>query len=80
MFGRGEVTENNELSALVEDHGPAYRVGKASAGIARDVDVAGPLTLVVGGLASVNFIPAALEAEYGKLPVGAMAFVRVKLD
>jgi hypothetical protein len=80
LFGRGEVTENNELSEVVDDHGPAYRVGKASLGLARDVDVAGPLTLVVGGLASVNFIPDALKADYGRTPVGAMAFVRVKLD
>jgi hypothetical protein len=80
LFGRGEVTENNELSEAVDDHGPAYRVGKASFGIARDVDVAGPLTMVVGGLASVNFIPDALKADYGRTPVGAMAFVRLKLD
>ncbi len=85
LFGRGEVTENNELVELEEDghdgHGEAFRVGKASLGVARDFNLAGPLALTIGALGSVNFIPAGLKAEYGKrLPLGAMGFVRVKLD
>jgi hypothetical protein len=80
LFGRGEVTENNELSQLV-DHGPAYRVGKASLGVARDFDLRGPLGLTIGALGSVNFIPGGLSAEYGgKHPLGGMAFVRLRLD
>ena len=80
LFGRGEVTENNELSEEVGHHGPAYRVGKASLGLARDVKIAGPLDVVIGGLASVNFVPEPLEADYGERPMGAMGFVRLKLD
>ncbi len=80
LFGRGEMTENNELVPHA-DHGPAYRVGKASLGIARDIDLAGPVGLTVGVLGSVNFIPYPLAEAYGsKHPLGAMGFVRIKLD
>ena len=80
LFGRAEMTENNELLPDV-DHGPAYRVGKASLGIARDVELAGPLKLVIGGLASVNFLPSALADDYGgRHPLGARGFVRLALD
>jgi hypothetical protein len=85
LFGRGEITENNELVELDhhddEHHGEVFRVGKASLGLARDVDLAGPVGITVGALASVNFIPEGLRAEYGrKHPLGAMAFVRLRLD
>jgi hypothetical protein len=80
IFGRGEVTENNELSQIV-DHGPSYRVGKASLGVARDFDLSGPFGLTVGALGAVNFVPRGLSAEYGgKHPLGGMAFVRLRLD
>ncbi len=80
LFGRGEMTKNNELVPDL-DHGPTYRVGKASLGIARDLDLAGPLGLTVGVLGSVNFVPEPLAGDYGgKHPLGAMGFVRLKLD
>jgi hypothetical protein len=56
-------------------------VGKASLGLARDVDLSGPFGLTVGALASVNFIPDGLRADYGKKhPLGAMAFLRFRID
>jgi hypothetical protein len=80
LFGRGEVTENNELVEH-DDHGHAYRVGKASLGVARDFDLTGPVDMTVGALGSVNFIPDGLRAEYGKKnPLGAMAFLRFRID
>jgi hypothetical protein len=80
LFGRGEVTENNELVEH-DDHGHAYRVGKASLGVARDFDLTGPVGMTVGALGSVNFIPDGLRAEYGKKnPLGAMAFLRFRID
>jgi hypothetical protein len=79
VFGRGELTENRELID-VED-GPAYRVGKLSLGAVRDFRIAEHLSLGAGGLLSVNFVPDALAASYGRHdPLGAMAFVRLKLD
>jgi hypothetical protein len=66
-FSRGEITENRELVDTHEGHGAAYRVGKLSLG--------------VGGLFAVNFVPAALEAAYGsRQPLAAMGFVRLQLD
>ena len=79
-FARGEVTENREL-VEGEEHGPAYRVGKLSAGAVRDFRLARHLTFGVGGLVSVNFVPDDLAPLYGRHhPKGAMGFVRLKLD
>ncbi len=78
-FGRGEITENRELTD-VED-GPAFRVGKVSLGAVRDFHVAEHVALGLGGLFAVNFVPDALAPSYGgHHPTGAMAFVRLKLD
>jgi hypothetical protein len=79
-FARGEMTENRELLDLVE-HGSAYAVGKVSLGAVRDFKVAHNLALGVGGLVAVNFVPGGLEDEYGgNNPVGAMGFVRLKVE
>lgn len=79
LFARAERTENNELVGAAGHHGPAYAVGKTSVGVIRDVAVAPHLTLGVGGLYAVNFIPSGLEAAYGGDPHGVMGFVRLKL-
>jgi hypothetical protein len=78
-FGRGEVTENRELTQI--EDGPAYRVGKLSAGAVRDFRIAKEWSVGAGGLVGVNFVPDALAPFYGKKnPIGAMGFVRLKLD
>jgi hypothetical protein len=78
-FARGEVTENREL--LPVGHGPTYRVGKVSLGAVRDFRIAEHVKLGAGGLVGVNFVPNALEGRYGdSTPVGAMAFLRLKMD
>ena len=80
VFGRGEMTENREL-VDAEEHGPAFRVGKASLGVVRDFRLASHFSLGIGGLASVNFVPDGLAPLYGgHNPTGAMGFVRLKLD
>jgi hypothetical protein len=79
LFGRGEMTENRELTD-VED-GPAYRVGKVSLGAVRDFATAKHFSLGFGGLFAVNFVPDELAPLYGgHNPTGAMGFVRLKLD
>ena len=82
FFGRGEITENRELVELEgEEHGPAFRVGKISAGAVRDFRVADHLSLGIGGLLAVNFVPDGLAPLYGGAnPTGAMGFLRLKLD
>ena len=80
VFGRGEITENRELMDLAE-HGTAYRVGKISLGAVRDFRVAEHFTLGAGGLLAVNFVPDGLAPLYGgHNPIGAMGFLRLKLD
>ena len=80
IFGRGEITENRELLEEAE-HGEAFRVGKVSLGAVRDFQIAEHLSLGAGGLFAVNFVPDRLAAFYGgHNPVGAMGFVRLKLD
>ena len=80
VFGRGEITENRELVDL-EEHGPAYRVGKVSVGAVRDFRIAEHLTLGAGGLLAVNFVPDSLAPLYGgNNPIGTMGFLRLKLD
>ena len=79
LFGRGEMTENRELTDVEE--GPAYRVGKLSLGVVRDVHIAEHLSLGAGGLVALNFVPDAIAPLYGgHNPTGAMGFVRLKLD
>ena len=79
IFGRGEMTENRELLDL-QEHGPAYRVGKVSVGGVRDFRIVPNLSFGVGALASLNFVPDGLAPLYGgKNPAGAMGFVRLKL-
>ena len=82
IFSRGEMTENRELlESEDEEHGPAFRVGKVSVGAIRDVRLAEHLSLGAGGLVALNFVPDALRDAYGSSnPLGAMAFVRLKLD
>ena len=80
LFGRGEMTENRELLET-EEHGPAFRIGKVSLGAVRDFRIADHLSLGAGGLFSVNFVPDALAQLYGgHNPIGAMGFVRLKLN
>ena len=79
VFGRGEMVENRELT-MAQD-GPAYRVGKVSAGAIRDFRIADHLSLGVGGLVAIDFVPQALAADYGgRTRAGTMAFVRLKLN
>jgi|tagenome__1003787_1003787.scaffolds.fasta_scaffold20936849_1 hypothetical protein len=79
LFGRGEMTENRELTE--QEDGPAYRLGKVSLGAVRDFKVAEHLSIGAGGLFAVNFVPGALAAAYGgRNPTGAMAFIQLKLD
>jgi hypothetical protein len=80
IFGRGELTENRELLD-VDEHGPAFTVGKVSLGAIRDFRVADHLTVGAGALVAVNFIPDGLSPLYGGgNPLGAMGFLRLKIE
>jgi len=79
LFGRGEVTQNRELTDAA--HGPAYRVGKVGLGFVRDFQIERHLALGGGALFSINFVPDGLRPLYGgNRPGGAMGFVRIKFN
>jgi hypothetical protein len=79
VFGRGEMTENRELTDI--EHGAVYRVGKISLGAVRDFRIGNIWSIGAGGLFALNFVPDALTPLYGgHNPIGTMAFVRLKLD
>jgi hypothetical protein len=81
-FARGEITENRELLEADDgEHGSAFTVGKLSLGAVRDFRVADHLAFGVGGLVAVNFVPEGLRDEYdGRNPLGAMGFLRLKVE
>ena len=80
LFGRAERTENDELGAAGDHHGPAFAVGKLSLGALHDVRAAPHLRLGIGGLWAFNFVPAGLEPAYAGDREGAMVFLRVTVD
>jgi len=80
ILGRGEIAENRELLDI-EEHGPAFTVGKISLGAIHDFKLADQVALGLGGLLAINFVPDGLEPLYGsRNPVGAMGFIRLKLE
>ena len=82
LFGRGEMTENRELlEAWRRSTARPIASARSALGAVRDFRMAENLSLGVGGLVSVNFVPDGLAALYGgHNPTGAMGFVRLKLD
>ena len=79
IFSRAERVENDELVPLGGHHGATYTVGKISLGAVRDWPLSEHLSFGLGGLYAFNFVPRALDADYGEDPRGVMAFVRLKL-
>jgi hypothetical protein len=77
FFARGEAIETDELGLI--HHGPIEDVAKASVGFLRDFRIADNVTLGVGGLVSQNWVSDALAPLYDGDPIGAMAFVRLKI-
>lgn len=77
LFGRIENVANDELFPDHSDplHDVTFRVTKLQAGYAYRVPL-GPVTLALGGAVSTYFKPDALDAAYGKHPVGATVFAR----
>jgi hypothetical protein len=80
LFGRAEYAQNDELTFAGGHHGPAFDVGKVSAGLIRDFRVVPHVRLGLGGLYAFNFVAAALRASYEGNPRGAMAFIRLRVD
>ncbi|MBO0748839.1 MAG: hypothetical protein J2O44_00200 [Porphyrobacter sp.] len=80
LFGRIENVNNDELFPNPADplHDVAFRVTKFQAGYAYRLPV-GPLNLAFGGTASAFAKPSALDAAYGKSPMGYTVFAKFSL-
>ena len=81
LFGRIENVKNDELfpDELDPLHETPFRVSKFQAGYAYRLPLTGPLNLALGGTVSAFAKPDALDAAYGKTPVGATVFVKLSL-
>jgi hypothetical protein len=81
IFGRFENVKNDELfpDDLDPLHEVPFRLSKFQAGYAYRLQLTGPLNLALGGTVSAFAKPNALDAAYGKSPMGFTAFVKLSL-
>ena len=80
LFGRIENVANDELFPDHDHplHDQTFRVSKFQIGYARRVPL-GPFALALGGSLAAYAKPAALDAFYGKHPLGFTLFAKVSL-
>jgi hypothetical protein len=80
LFGRVENVNNDELFPDHAEplHDIAFRVTKLQAGYAYRLPL-GPVNLALGGTASTFLKPDALDAAYGKSPMGYTVFAKFSL-
>ena len=76
VFARAEGVQNEELLAGHQ----VENVGKVSVGAIHDWRMAKHLKVGLGALYALDFVPSALNADYGATPRGGMAFIRLKID
>ncbi len=81
LFGRIENVDNDELfpDELDPLHETPFRVSKLQAGYAYWLDLMDPLNLALGGTVSAFAKPNALDAAYGKHPMGFTVFAKLSL-
>jgi hypothetical protein len=80
LFGRIENVDNDEFFPDHADplHDVAFRVTKVQVGYAYRLPL-GPVNLALGGTLSAFAKPAALDAAYGKSPLGYTVFAKFSL-
>lgn len=81
LFGRFENVRNDELFPDDSDplHETPFRVSKLQAGYAYRLRLTGPLNLALGGTVSAFAKPDALDAAYGRKPMGFTLFAKLAL-
>ncbi len=81
VFGRFENVKNDELftDELSPLHETPFRVSKFQAGYAYRLPINDSFNLALGGSASAYAKPNALDAAYGKHPLGWTVFARLSL-
>ena len=84
VFGRAERVQKSGSELQVEsDHDGTsdrlFDVSSISAGYLRDFIVFGGVTVGIGGMGTLNVLPAALENAYGsRTPKGGLVFLRLR--
>jgi hypothetical protein len=81
LFGRMENVKNDELFPDHDDplHEAPFRVSKFQAGYAYRLGLIDNVNLALGGTVSAFSKPSALDAAYGKNPMGFTLFARLSL-
>ena len=80
FFVRGERVEKDELFLPdAPQAGHVYDVGETTAGARLDVWRVSHAAFGVGVLGSASFVPASIEAAYGKTPLSGMAFIHAEI-
>jgi hypothetical protein len=81
LFARIENVRNDELFPDHADplHDRAFRVTKLQAGYARRIPLGEAVNLALGGSVAAFAKPDALDAAYGKSPIGATVFARFSI-
>ena len=81
IFGRVENVANDELFPAPTDplHDAKFRVTRAELGYAYRLKLVGPVSAAIGGNGFVVAKPSALDAAYGKTPVGWTGFIKLSL-
>lgn len=81
LFARIENVRNDELFPDHADplHDRAFRVTKLQAGYARRIPLGDTVNLALGGSVAAFAKPGALDAAYGKTPIGATVFARLSI-
>jgi hypothetical protein len=81
IFGRFENVKNDELFPDHDDplHEVPFRVSKFQAGYAYRIPITEQFNLALGGSIAAYAKPAALDAAYGKHPLGYTLFARFSL-
>jgi len=76
LTGRFELVDKDDLFATA---GPSYRIAAYTGGYTRDLALFRAIETGIGANFSVYAIPSAIQPYYGRRPVGADLFLRVRL-
>ena len=76
LTGRFELVDKDELFG---EPGASYRIAAYTAGYTRDIAAFRGIAAAIGANFSAYTIPAAIQAFYGRHPVGGNIFVRFRL-
>lgn len=78
VLARAERADKNELEAHAHGAAEFHTVHRVSVGYIFDAWVSGHRALGLGAMATINFVPAALEHEYGARPKAVTVFLRFR--